>query len=47
MDEKVLLAVSHGGPLQTVTAAELRVNEVPLTIDPAASTEGEAAGAVR
>lgn len=34
MDEKILLTVSRGGPLQSLTAAELRLNEVPLTIDP-------------
>lgn len=35
MDDKVLLTVSRVGPLQSLTAAELRLNEVPLTIDPA------------
>lgn len=34
MNDKVLLTLSRGGPLQSLTAAELRLNEVPLTIDP-------------
>jgi hypothetical protein len=34
MGEKILLNISRGGPLQTLTPSELRLNEVPLTIDP-------------
>lgn len=34
MDERALEVIARGGELQTLTPLELRLDEVPLTVDP-------------
>lgn len=34
MNDRALVTIARGAPLQTLTDVELRLDEVPLTIDP-------------